>query len=120
MDLRLGIPLTSSINMRGGARGAYTPTRHHVTTLDATSSRPDPKTLAACEVLAHPCATFHPCTCGLCGGAVVVVATLISYDDMRLLPRRSRGDDHDQLLSLHQHVATLYRCSNFSFTALCI
>jgi hypothetical protein len=31
-------------------------------------------------VLAHLRATFHPCTCGLRGGDVVVVAVLIDYD----------------------------------------
>jgi hypothetical protein len=87
--------------MRAGARGTYKTTCHHVTTLAATSTRPDPKTLATCEVLAYPCAAFYPCMCGLCGGTTMVAAPLIGSDDLGLLPRRSRGDDHDRLLPLH-------------------
>jgi hypothetical protein len=53
-------------------------------TLAATSSsRPNPEALAAREVLAHPHLAFHPCTCGLCGGAVV----LIDYNDMEIVVR---------------------------------
>jgi hypothetical protein len=40
--------------------------------------------LAVRMVLAHPRATFHPCTCGLCGGAVAVAAALIGYDDVEV------------------------------------
>jgi hypothetical protein len=65
MGLQLGRPLACSINMWGGAKGTYTPIRHHVKTLAATSSRPNPETLVACEVLAHPRVIFHPYTCGL-------------------------------------------------------
>jgi hypothetical protein len=49
--------------------------------LAATASRPNPEALAARVVLAHPHAAFHPCMCGLCGGAAMVVVTLIGYDD---------------------------------------
>jgi hypothetical protein len=71
--------------MRGWSRGAYAPTRHHVETLAATSSsRRNLRTLATCEVLAHPRAAFHPCTCGLCGCAAMVAAVLISYDDVEI------------------------------------
>jgi hypothetical protein len=91
-----------SINTRGGARGeiyTYTSPRE---TLATISSRPNSETLALCEVLAHPRAIFHPCTCGVRGGTTVVAVALISYDDLGLLPRRPRGgDNHDQLLSLH-------------------
>jgi hypothetical protein len=76
-----------SINMRGGARGGYTPTHHQVKTLAATSSsQPNTKTLAAREVLTHPCVVFHPYTCELHGGAVAVATVLISYDNLGLLP----------------------------------
>jgi hypothetical protein len=53
-------------------------------TLAATSSLPNPETLAMHEVLAHPHTTFHPCTCGLCGGAAVVDSALIGYDSMNV------------------------------------
>jgi hypothetical protein len=81
-------------------------------TLSATSSRPDPETLAAHEVLAHPCTVFYPCICGLHEGAVAVTAALIDYDNMGLLPQRPRrGDDRDRLLPLHRRATTLSRCS---------
>jgi hypothetical protein len=67
----------------GWARGADTPTHHHVKTLVATSSsRSNSKALAACEVLAHQRVTFHLCTCELREGATAVIAALIVYDDM--------------------------------------
>jgi hypothetical protein len=55
-------------------------------TLASTSSRPNPKALAARELLAHPRTTFDTCTCGLCGGTTVVATVLISYDILGLLP----------------------------------
>jgi hypothetical protein len=71
--------------MRGGARGAETPTCHHVKTLATTSSsRPNPKALAAREVLAHPHTVFHPYTCGLRVGAAMIAVVLIGYDDMEV------------------------------------
>jgi hypothetical protein len=73
--------------MRGRVRGRYTPTCHHVKTLAATSSWLDPKTLATCEVLAHPHAAFHPYMCGLRRGAAAVAAALIGYDDMEFAVR---------------------------------
>jgi hypothetical protein len=63
----------------------YTPARHHVSTLSATSSRLNPKTLAMSEVLAYIRTIFHPCTCGLCGDAAAVAAALIGYDGARSL-----------------------------------
>jgi hypothetical protein len=62
------------------------PTRHHVTTLATTSSWPNHEILAACEVLSHLCATFHPYMCGLRKDATRVAPTLINYDDVELLP----------------------------------
>jgi hypothetical protein len=53
---------------------SYTPPRE---TLYTDVSRPNPKALAACVVLAQPRAAFHPCTCGLCGDATA----LIDYDN---------------------------------------
>jgi hypothetical protein len=50
-------------------------------TLATLGSWSNPKALAARVVLTHPCATFNPCTCGLRGGAAMVTATLIGYDD---------------------------------------
>jgi hypothetical protein len=48
------------------------------------------------ELLAQPRAAFHPCMCGLCGGAVVVAVALISYGGARsLLGQGRRGGDHD-------------------------
>jgi hypothetical protein len=80
----------------------HTPICNHVKTLAATSCRPNPETPAAREVLAHPRATFHPYTCGLRGVAAMVAAALISYDDVRLLPRRPQGrDNRDQLLPVY-------------------
>jgi hypothetical protein len=74
-----------------------------VTTLAATSSRPNPKTPAAHEVLAHPCAVFHPYTCGLYGGAITVAAVLIGYGGVRsLLGRGHGGGNRNRLLPLHR------------------
>jgi hypothetical protein len=50
-------------------------------TLATTTSLPNSEALAACMVPAHPHTAFHPCTCGLCGGAAAVPATLIGYND---------------------------------------
>jgi hypothetical protein len=86
----------------------YTPARHHVTTLSATSSRRNPETLAMSEVLAYPRTMFHPCTCGLCGGAIAFAAALIGYDGARsLLGRGREGDDRGRLLHLHRHASIL-------------
>jgi hypothetical protein len=85
MGLQQESSLVCFINMRGGARGAHTPTRHHVKTLAATSSQHNLETLAICEVLAHPHVMFHPCTCGLCGGVTAVPAALIGYNDVDLV-----------------------------------
>jgi hypothetical protein len=57
---------------------SYTPSRE---TLAATTSRPNPEALDAHVVLAHPHAVFHPCMCGLRGGAAAVAAVLITYDN---------------------------------------
>jgi hypothetical protein len=43
--------------------------------------------LAVRVVLAHPCTTVHPYTCGLCGGAAAVVAALIGYDNVEVAVR---------------------------------
>jgi hypothetical protein len=57
---------------------SYTPPRE---TLAATvASRLISKALAACVVLAHPHAVFHPYTCGLCGSAAAVATALIGYN----------------------------------------
>jgi hypothetical protein len=88
MGLLFGSPLAYSINIMGGARGAYMTTRHQVITLAATSSLSDPEILPAREVLAHPRVVFHPYTCRLRGRVAVVAALLIEYDDMGLLPRQ--------------------------------
>jgi hypothetical protein len=86
MGLRQESSLACSINMRGRARGAYTPPHHNMKTLAAaSSSRPNSETLAAHVVLAHPCAAFYPRTCGLRGDAAAVAAALISYDDMEVV-----------------------------------
>jgi hypothetical protein len=65
--------------MRDMARGVRTPMPPHETLLTA-SSRTNSEALAACVVLAHPCVAFHPCTCGLRRGVVVVAAPLIGYE----------------------------------------
>jgi hypothetical protein len=74
---------------------ANMPTRHHVKTLAATSSWPNPKTLATHEVLAHQRTAFHPCTCGLRGGTIAVADVLIDYNDVEvdtgLTTRRRRS-----------------------------
>jgi hypothetical protein len=68
-------------------------------TLATTSSRPNSEAPAARMMLAHPRTTFHPCTCGLCGGAAAVAAALIGYDD--------RGgccwDDHEEEMILNDY-----------------
>jgi hypothetical protein len=85
MDLQWENSLACFINIRAGL-GAYI--RLHATTwktIAATSSsRPNHEALAASEVLAHPCVTFHLCTCGLRWGAAMIPAVLISYDDMEV------------------------------------
>jgi hypothetical protein len=54
-------------------------------TLAATSSsRPNSEALTTCEVLAHPRVVSHPYTCGLCGGAAVIAATLINNNDVEV------------------------------------
>jgi hypothetical protein len=50
-------------------------------TLAAATSRLNPEAVAVRVVLVHPRTTFHPCTCGLCGGAATVAAALIGYDE---------------------------------------
>jgi hypothetical protein len=50
-------------------------------TLAIAASQLYPEALAACMVLAHPRAMFHPCTCGLRGVAAAFAAALIGYDD---------------------------------------
>jgi hypothetical protein len=60
------------------------PTRHHVKTLAATSSRPNSEALAAHVVIAHPRMAFRPCTCELRRGAAAVAAALIGYDDIKV------------------------------------
>jgi hypothetical protein len=83
---------------------------HHMTTLAATSSRPNPEIQVVREVLAHPCAVFHPCTCGLRGGTAMVAAALISYSGVRsLLGRRGGEGDRNQLLLLHRRTSMLDR-----------
>jgi hypothetical protein len=53
----------------------------------AAASWPNSEALAARVVLAHPCVTFHPYTCGLRGGTAVVATTLIGYDDVEVATR---------------------------------
>jgi hypothetical protein len=68
--------------MRCGARSAgdaYMPPRE---TLATASSRPNSEALATRVVLAHPHMIFHPYTCGLCRGVVVIAVVLISYNDV--------------------------------------
>jgi hypothetical protein len=117
MGLRFESPLACSINMRGGARGVYTSTRHHVKTLATISSQPNPETLVAHEVLAHSCTMFHPSKCGLCGGAATVVSVLIGYSGARSLQGRGHGGG-DRLLPLHRRTSILDCCSNSSSVAL--
>jgi hypothetical protein len=63
----------------------HTPTRHHVKTVAATSSQPNPEILAICEVVEHPREVFHPCMCELCGGTATVAAVLIGHGGIRSL-----------------------------------
>jgi hypothetical protein len=83
MAIQCQIPLMCSINISGGAREhmPYTPVRE---TLAVVASRPNSKALAARVVLAHPHPTFHPCMCGLRGGATAVAAALIGYDHVEV------------------------------------
>jgi hypothetical protein len=76
------------------------PTRHHVKTLTATSSRPNPEMLAEREVLAYPHVMFHPFTCGLRRDTATIIVALIDYGDARSLLERGR-EGGDQLLTLH-------------------
>jgi hypothetical protein len=92
--------------------GAYTLICHHMKTLATTSSsRPNSETLAACEVLAHPCMALHPYTCGACGGSVAVVAALIGYDDVEFVAgmttRRSRSWLTTSSILTHVYVESL-------------
>jgi hypothetical protein len=45
------------------------------------ASQRNPKALAACVVLAHPCMVFHPYRCRLHGDAAVVPTVLIGYNN---------------------------------------
>jgi hypothetical protein len=121
MGLQLETTLTCSINLRGGARGnrdAYTPPRE---TLATTSSQPNPETLAAREVLAHPRAAFHPYMCGLHGGATAVAAALIGYDDVEVAvgttTRRRRSRSTTSSTPTRDYVVPLlqlfFRCSAY-------
>jgi hypothetical protein len=64
-------------------------------TLAVAASRQNSEALAVHMVLAHPCTTFHSYTCGLCGGAATVAATLIGCDDVEVavgtITRRRRS-----------------------------
>jgi hypothetical protein len=70
-------------------------------------------------VLANPHTTFHPCTCGLRGGAAVVAATLIGYDDVEVAAgatmRRRRSWMTTSSTLTRDHVGLLlqlfFRCS---------
>jgi hypothetical protein len=62
-----------------------------MTTLAASSSRYNPKILAAREVVAHLRVVFHSCTCGLYENTIVVADALISYSGARLLVGRENG-----------------------------
>jgi hypothetical protein len=53
-------------------------------TLVVIASQLNSEAIAVRMVLAHPRAAFHPCTCGLYGGAVAVAAALICYDDVEV------------------------------------
>jgi hypothetical protein len=91
-------PLACSINKGAGLgtwlRCVYKPPPE---TLAASSSRPNSEALAACMVLEHPHAAFHPCTCGLHKSVAVVAAVLIGYDHVEVVAetttrrRRSRS-----------------------------
>jgi hypothetical protein len=91
---------------------AYTPPCE---TLAAISSRPNSEALATREVLAHPWAVLHPCTCGLCRGA----AALIGYDDVevavRTTMRRRRSWSTTSSTLTRDYVGSLlqlfFRCS---------
>jgi hypothetical protein len=74
-----------SINMRCRARGGLKPYTTSRETLAITSSQPNSEDLAVCVVLVHPRVAFHPCTCGLHRGAATVVATLINYNDVKVV-----------------------------------
>jgi hypothetical protein len=86
MGLQGGSPLVRSIYMWEGARSG---------TINPSKPEPHlpfglhPETLAVRAVLAHRRSAFHPCTCGLRGGAA---AMLIAYGGVRLLLGRGRAD----------------------------
>jgi hypothetical protein len=82
-------PISMLYKYEGRGRGdhtLYTPPHESLAT---AASRPNNEALAARVVLAHPCATFHHYTCGLCGGAAGVDAVLISYDHMKVAAETS-------------------------------
>jgi hypothetical protein len=70
--------------------------------LAVVSIQPNSEALVVCVVLAHPRATFHPCTCELYKCVVAVTATLIGYDDVKVAAERrpQEGENRDRLLSL--------------------
>jgi hypothetical protein len=83
MGLGLGSSLMCSIITRGVGLGArHTHTCHHVKIIATTTSQPNPKTLLARLVLTHSRTAFYPYMYGL----HAVVAALIGYDDVGLLP----------------------------------
>jgi hypothetical protein len=79
-------PISMLYKYEGGVRGTVN-TRLHAPceTLAIASSRPNSEALAACMVLAHPRAAFHPCMCGLRRGAAAVATALIGYDDFKVV-----------------------------------
>jgi hypothetical protein len=97
--------------MRGGGRGGWTPYTPPCENLATTSSQPNFEALAMCVVLAHPCAAFHRCTCGLRRCAVVVAAALISYDHIKvaaeMTTRRRQSWLTTSSTSMHDYVGSL-------------
>jgi hypothetical protein len=88
-------------------------------TLASPTSRSISKALATRVVLAHPRAAFHPCTCGLHGGATTVAVTLIGYNVVEVAAmtttRRRRSWSPTSSTSIHDYVGLLlqlfFRCS---------
>jgi hypothetical protein len=87
-------------------------------TLAATSSRLNSESLVARVVLAHPCAAFHPCTCGLRRDVVAVTVALIGCDDVKvateMITRRRRSWSTICSTPMHDYVGSLlqlfFRC----------
>jgi hypothetical protein len=68
-----------------GLGGRHTPTHHHVKILAVISSRFNPETLTAREMLAHLHTMLPPYMCRLCEDVAAVVTVLIDCHEKEMI-----------------------------------